>query len=80
MATTKKRTTLRSTKNKKLYAARSAEGQFKDIQTFKRAQGQDIKRISKAETTARKQAGLPARKKAAAKTKKRTKVKTSNDR
>jgi DNA-binding protein HU-beta len=60
---TSKRTTLRSTKGKKLYAKRNAKGEFKDIQTFQRAQGQDIKRVSKAETAARKKAGLPARKK-----------------
>ena len=67
---TKKRTTLRSTKSKKLYAKRDNRGAFEDIQTFERAQGQDIKRISKAETTARKKAGLPARKKKAAAAKK----------
>jgi hypothetical protein len=43
------RTTHRSTGGKKLYAVRDAEGQFKDIQTFERAHGQDIKRDSKAE-------------------------------
>jgi hypothetical protein len=46
------RTTHRSTKGTKLYAVRDAEGQFKDIQTFKRAHGQDVKRVSKAETMA----------------------------
>lgn len=45
-----KRTTLRSSKGKKLYAVRRADGTFKDIQTYKRAHGQDIKRKSKAET------------------------------
>ena len=44
------RTTHRSTKGTKLYAVRDAEGQFMDIQTFKRAHGQDLKRASKAET------------------------------
>ena len=48
-----KRTTLRSSKGKKLYAARDAEGKFKDIQTYKRAHGQDIKRKSKAEAAAK---------------------------
>ena len=66
MATTK-RTTQRSTSGTKLYAKRDAKGAFADIQTFKRAQGQDIKKVSKAETAARKKAGLPARKKAAKK-------------
>jgi DNA-binding protein HU-beta len=45
-----KRTTMRSSKGTKLYAVRDAEGKFKDIQTYKRAHGQDIKRKSKAET------------------------------
>jgi hypothetical protein len=60
--TTTKRTTLRSKTGTKLYAVRNAKGEFKDIQTYKRAQGQDEKRVSKAETAARKKAGLPARK------------------
>jgi DNA-binding protein HU-beta len=44
-----KRTTLRSSKGTKLYAVRDAKGRFKDIQTYKRAQGSDIKRRSKSE-------------------------------
>ncbi len=44
-----KRTTHRSASGKKLYAVRDAKGRFKDIQTYKRAQGEDIKRSSKAE-------------------------------
>ena len=44
-----KRTTLRSSKGTKLYAVRDKKGQFEDIQTYKRAHGQDIKRKSKAE-------------------------------
>ena len=59
----KKRTTLRSSDGKKLYADRNADGTFSDIQSYKRAQGQDIKRVSKAETEARKKAGQAARKK-----------------
>jgi hypothetical protein len=43
------RTTHRSTKGTKLYAKRNAKGQITDIQTYQRAQGQDIKRSSKAE-------------------------------
>lgn len=39
-----KRTVLRSSKGKKLYAVRDAEGQFKDIQSYARAHAQDIKR------------------------------------
>lgn len=44
-----RRTTLRSSKGTKLYAVRDKKGRFKDIQTYKRAHGQDIKRKSKAE-------------------------------
>jgi len=44
-----KRTTHRSTSGKKLYAVRDASGKFKDIQTYKRAQGQDIKKSAKKE-------------------------------
>jgi hypothetical protein len=40
---------LRSSTGKKLYAVRARDGKFKDIQSYKRAQGQDIKRSSKAE-------------------------------
>ena len=49
MAAKAKRTTLRSSAGKKLYAVRDPNGKFKDIQSYKRAQGQDIKRSSKAE-------------------------------
>ena len=45
-----KRTTHRSSKGTKLYAVRDKKGQFKDIQTYKRAHGQDVKRKSKAES------------------------------
>lgn len=44
-----KRTTLRSSKGTKLYAVRDKAGKFEDIQTYKRAHGQDIKRKSAAE-------------------------------
>ena len=44
-----KRTTHRSSTGTKLYAVRDAKGRFKDIQTYKRAQGSDVKRKSKAE-------------------------------
>jgi DNA-binding protein HU-beta len=44
-----KRTTHRSSKGTKLYAVRDKKGQFKDIQTYKRAHGQDMKRKSKKE-------------------------------
>ena len=60
---TKKRTTLRSTAGKKLYAERAKTGEFEDIQTYERAHGSDVQRISKAETAARKRAGKPQREK-----------------
>jgi len=44
-----KRTTHRSSKGKKLYAVRDKKGKFKDIQTYKRAHGTDVKRKSKKE-------------------------------
>jgi hypothetical protein len=44
-----KRTTHRSSSGKKLYAVRDKEGKFKDIQSYKRAHGQDVKRKSKKE-------------------------------
>ena len=43
------RTTHRSTSGTKLYAVRDKQGRFKDIQTYKRAHGQDVKRASKSE-------------------------------
>jgi len=48
-----KRTTMRSSKGKKLYAVRDSKGRFKDIQTYQRAHAMDLKRKSKAETTAK---------------------------
>ena len=44
-----KRTTHRSAKGTKLYAKRDAAGKFEDIQTYKRAHGQDVKRQAKNE-------------------------------
>ncbi len=44
-----KRTTHRSVSGTKLYAVRDAKGRFKDIQTYKRAHGADIRRRSKKE-------------------------------
>ena len=49
-----RRTTHRSSRGKKLYAVRDARGKFKDIQTYKRAHGQDIRRKSKAEKRSKK--------------------------
>ncbi len=47
------RTTHRSTKGTKLYAVRDKEGQFKDIQTYKRAHAADLRKTSKAEAEAK---------------------------
>jgi hypothetical protein len=43
------RTTHRSATGKKLYAVRDSKGRFKDIQTYERAHGADVKRKSKKE-------------------------------
>lgn len=51
-----RRTTHRSSKGTKLYAVRDKEGKFKDIQSYKRAHGMDIKRKSKAEGAKKKSA------------------------
>jgi hypothetical protein len=65
-----KRTTHRSRSGKKLYAVRDASGRFKDIQTYERAHGQDLKRKSSSESATRtkarkKKKAAPRRKKAA---------------
>lgn len=49
-----KRTTHRSSKGTKLYAVRDKKGKFKDIQTYKRAHGMDIKRSAKKEARRKK--------------------------
>lgn len=51
MAGKDRRTTHRSSTGTKLYAVRNAQGRFKDIQTYKRAHGADIKRRAKDEST-----------------------------
>jgi hypothetical protein len=61
MAAKNKRTTHRSGAGKKVYAKRDRKGKFEDVQSYKRAHGSDVKRVSKAETTARKRAGKPRR-------------------
>ena len=47
MAKKARRTTHRSASGTMLYAVRDAQGRFKDVQTYRRAHGQDIKRRSK---------------------------------
>jgi hypothetical protein len=44
-----RRTTHRSRSGKKLYAVRDARGRFKDIQTYERAHGGDMRRKSAGE-------------------------------
>ena len=63
------RTTHRSVAGRKLYAVRDAKGRFKDIQTYKRAHGADVKRKSGAETAkaASKKTTTRARKKSSKK-------------
>lgn len=56
MAKKARRTTHRSSKGTKLYAVRDKSGKFKDIQTYKRAHGMDIKRKAKTETPRKKKA------------------------
>ena len=48
------RTTHRSSSGTKLYAVRRKDGTFSDIQTYKRAHGQDIKRSAKSEKSSKK--------------------------
>jgi len=61
-----RRTTLRSSKGKKLYAVRNKKGQFKDIQSYQRAHSMDMKRKAKGEKP---KAKKKAKKKAKAKKK-----------
>ena len=44
-----KRTTYRTKKGKKMYAVRKKDGRFKDIQSYKKAHGADLRKKSKAE-------------------------------
>lgn len=64
-----KRTVMRSSKGKKLYAVRDANGRFKDIQSYKKAHAMDMKRKSKAELE------KAAKTKAKTKTKAKPKIK-----
>lgn len=70
MAKKAKRTTHRSSAGKKLYAVRTADGQFNDIQTFERAHRADLAKTSAAEA-----AGAKKAKKAGKKAKKAKKAK-----
>ncbi|MBN8643829.1 MAG: hypothetical protein J0L61_01140 [Planctomycetes bacterium] len=75
-----KRTVMRSSAGKKLYAVRNADGTFEDIQSYAKAHAMDIKRGSKAEKGAKKKAkkaGKKTAKKGAKKAAKKTKKKAS---
>ncbi len=72
-----KRTVMRSSKGKKLYAVRDANGRFKDIQSYKKSHAMDIKRKSKAEIAkaAKAKAKVKAKPKVKAKAKPKAKAK-----
>ena len=48
-----KRTTHRSTTDKKLYAKRDEKGRFQDVQTYERAHRTDLSKKSAAEKSAK---------------------------
>ncbi len=64
-----RRTVLRSSKGKKLYAVRNDDGSFKDIQSYARAHAADLRMTSKAEMETAKKAGKKKTKKKASKKK-----------
>jgi hypothetical protein len=74
-----KRTVMYSSAGKKLYAVRDAKGEFKDIQSYQKAQSEDMREQSKAEvekaekkTTKKKvKKAKPAKKKTKKKVKKK---------
>ena len=65
MAAKKKarRTTLRSSKGKKLYVVRDAKGRIKDVQSYQRAHAADLRKKSKAEVAKKKATKKKATKK-----------------
>lgn len=64
MAKKAKRTTMRSSKGKKLYAVRTKSGRFKDIQTYERAHRADLAKSTPSEAAAAKSAKTKKAKKA----------------
>jgi hypothetical protein len=70
----KKRTVMRSSAGKKLYAVRDEKGEFTDIQTYQRAQSADMRQKSKAELETATKKKKTAKKAKPAKKKKATKV------
>jgi hypothetical protein len=71
MAKKARRTTMRSSKGKKLYAVRTAGGRFKDIQTYSAAHAADLRMSSDAEEASEAGAKKKATKKATKKAKKK---------
>jgi hypothetical protein len=63
MAARAKRTTHRSSKGKKLYAVRTATGEFSDIQTYQKAHSADLRQTSKKEAAAKAKARTKGQKK-----------------
>lgn len=61
------RTTLRSSKGKKLYAVRDKEGKFKDIQTYQRAHAADLRKKGTKSDAPKKKTKKVAKKKTAKK-------------
>jgi hypothetical protein len=64
-----KRTVLRSSAGKKLYAVRDKTGKFKDIQSYARAHAADLRRTSKSEAAAKGATKTKAKSKAKSKAK-----------
>lgn len=59
-----KRTVLRSSTGKKLYAVRAADGTFKDIQSYARAHAADLRKTATATDAGSPAAAMKAAKKA----------------
>ena len=70
----KKRTVLYSRSGKKLYAVRDEAGHFTDIQSYQRAQSQDMRRTSQAELAKKAASKKTAKKKTTKKKVARKKV------
>lgn len=52
-----KRTTLRSSSGKKLYAVRTQDGKFEDIQSYAKAHAADLRKSTQTEKRAAKRSG-----------------------
>lgn len=71
MAGKARRTVLRSSTGKKLYAVRDKTGKFKDIQSYARAHAADIRASAKKETSAKSKTAVRVRTAAKKKTAKK---------